>query len=62
MEKNELVITTAKDIFLRLFDMKEPIVVLGLSAKSGKEDFISSLGDQFKLITKKVSEAFNELK
>lgn len=65
MEKNELIITTAKDIFLRIFDFKDPAAVLGVSREGKMEkpvNFISTAGDQFKILVQKVAEAFNELK
>lgn len=59
MEKKELIITTAKEIFLKL--LERSTVGNIFSTTSGKPDEINLIGDQFKIIVSKVESAFQSI-
>ncbi len=59
MDKKELVLLTAKDIFLKALESKN--VNLSISAKGGAEA-IADLGDRFKTLVQKVAEALDVMK
>lgn len=66
MDEKELILTTAKELMLKMLEMvgeKTSVFEFARVEGTGKKEIaISEVGDKFKLLTKDIAEAFYSLK